>query len=112
MRDCSTLHFAAYLGHRALSNPATSFDGVISQDIPSLFSVCPSHPPEGLTIAYGVHQRYNGARHNPWNEIEGGDHYSRFMFAWGMLLAATKGSPCNEDSKSDNLANSSQSSLR
>jgi hypothetical protein len=44
---------------------------------------------EGLSIAYGVHQRYNGTRHNPWNEIEGGDHYSRSMSAWGMLLAAS-----------------------
>ncbi len=43
---------------------------------------------EGLTIAYGVHQRYNGIKHNPWCEIEGGDHYSRSMSAWGLLLAA------------------------
>jgi hypothetical protein len=44
---------------------------------------------EGLTIAYGVHQRYNGKDHNPWCEIEGGDHYSRAMSAWGLLLAAS-----------------------
>jgi len=41
---------------------------------------------EGLSIAYGVHQRYNPEFHNPWNEIEGGDHYTRSMAAWGMLL--------------------------
>ena len=44
---------------------------------------------EGLSIAYGVHQRYNGTKHNPWNEIEGADHYSRSMSAWGMLLNAS-----------------------
>ncbi len=27
---------------------------------------------EGLSIAYGVHTRYDGKKHNPWNEIEGG----------------------------------------
>lgn len=44
---------------------------------------------EGLSIAYGVHQRYQPEKHNPWNEIEGGDHYSRSMSAWGLMLAAS-----------------------
>jgi len=44
---------------------------------------------EGLSIAYGVHQRYNGTNHNPWCEIEGGDHYSRAMSSWGLLLGAS-----------------------
>lgn len=44
---------------------------------------------EGLSIAYGVHQRYQAEKHNPWNEIEGGDHYTRSMASWGMLLAAS-----------------------
>ncbi|TWT84247.1 hypothetical protein CA13_57230 [Planctomycetes bacterium CA13] len=44
---------------------------------------------EGLSIAYGVHQRYDGSKHNPWCEIEGGDHYSRAMASWSMLLAAS-----------------------
>jgi hypothetical protein len=42
---------------------------------------------EGLSIIRGIHDRYDGARHNPWNEIECGDHYSRAMASWGCLLA-------------------------
>ncbi|WP_223549042.1 GH116 family glycosyl hydrolase [Aestuariivivens sp. NBU2969] len=41
---------------------------------------------EGMSIAYGAHLRYDGKTNNPWNEIEGGDHYTRAMAAWGMLL--------------------------
>lgn len=44
---------------------------------------------EGLSVAYGVHRRYQPHKHNPWNEIEGGDHYSRSMSSWGLLLAAS-----------------------
>ena len=44
---------------------------------------------DGLSIAYGVHQRYQPDKHNPWNEIEGGDHYSRSMASWGLLLAVS-----------------------
>jgi uncharacterized protein (DUF608 family) len=42
---------------------------------------------EGLSIIRGVHDRYDGKRHNPWNEIECGDHYARAMASWGCLLA-------------------------
>ena len=41
---------------------------------------------EGLAIVRGIHDRYNGVQHNPWNEIEGGDHYGRAMASWGCLL--------------------------
>jgi len=44
---------------------------------------------EALTIVRGVHDRYNGAKHNPWNEIECGDHYARAMASWGCLLAVS-----------------------
>ena len=44
---------------------------------------------EALTIVRGVHDRYNGAKHNPWNEIECGDHYARAMASWGCLIAAS-----------------------
>jgi uncharacterized protein (DUF608 family) len=43
---------------------------------------------EALAIIRGVHDRYDGARHNPWNEVECGDHYARAMASWGCLLAA------------------------
>jgi non-lysosomal glucosylceramidase len=43
---------------------------------------------EGLSVVRGVHQRYDPAKHNPWNSILCGDHYSRDMASWGCLLAA------------------------
>jgi hypothetical protein len=42
---------------------------------------------EGLSIIRSVHLRYDGAKHNPWNEVECGDHYARSMSAWGCVLA-------------------------
>ncbi|MDZ4753117.1 MAG: GH116 family glycosyl hydrolase [Phycisphaerae bacterium] len=42
---------------------------------------------EALTIVKAVDQRYDGALHNPWNEVECGDHYARAMASWGVLLA-------------------------
>jgi non-lysosomal glucosylceramidase len=42
---------------------------------------------EGLSIIRGVHDRYDGRRHNPWNEVECGDHYARALASWGCLLA-------------------------
>jgi len=44
---------------------------------------------EGLIIVDGVNKRYDGAKHNPWCEIEGADHYSRSMASWGLLLGAS-----------------------
>ena len=41
---------------------------------------------EGLTLVRGIHDRYDGVKRNPWNEIECGDHYARAMAAWGCLL--------------------------
>ena len=42
---------------------------------------------EGLSVVEGVRDRYDGARRNPWNEVECGHHYARAMSSWGVLLA-------------------------
>ena len=43
--------------------------------------------PEALAICHGVHMRYSPAQHNPFNEIECGDHYARGMASWGVYTA-------------------------
>ena len=42
---------------------------------------------EGLSILRGVDDRYDGRRHNPWNEVECGDHYARALASWGCLVS-------------------------
>jgi non-lysosomal glucosylceramidase len=42
---------------------------------------------EGLSILRGLDERYDGKRHNPWNEVECGDHYARALACWGCLIA-------------------------
>ncbi|ANW95302.1 hypothetical protein AXE80_02925 [Wenyingzhuangia fucanilytica] len=42
---------------------------------------------EGLVVIRSIHDRYNGTKRNPWNEIEGSDHYSRAMHSWNVLLS-------------------------
>jgi len=42
---------------------------------------------EGLAICRGVEDRYQPAKHNPFNEIECGDHYARAMASWGVYTA-------------------------
>jgi non-lysosomal glucosylceramidase len=42
---------------------------------------------EALAIIRAVDDRYDGALHNPWNEVECGDHYARAMAAWGAYQA-------------------------
>ena len=40
---------------------------------------------EALAIVRAVHERYDGTKHNPWNEVECGDHYARALASWGCL---------------------------
>ncbi len=42
---------------------------------------------EGLAVVRGVHERYDGRKHNPWNEVECGDHYARALASWGCFVA-------------------------
>jgi len=42
---------------------------------------------EALVMVRAIHDRYDGARRNPWNEIECGDHYARAMASWGCWIA-------------------------
>jgi uncharacterized protein (DUF608 family) len=42
---------------------------------------------QGLAIERAVHDRYDGSRRNPWNEVECGDHYARSMASYGVFLA-------------------------
>ena len=41
---------------------------------------------EALAICRGIHERYHPSKHNPWNEVECGDHYARAMAAHGVFL--------------------------
>lgn len=43
---------------------------------------------EGMAVERAIHDRYDGSRRNPWNEVECGDHYARAMAAYGVFLAA------------------------
>ncbi|MGN6340343.1 MAG: GH116 family glycosyl hydrolase [Ginsengibacter sp.] len=42
---------------------------------------------EALSIVKSVDKRYSPEKHNPWNEVECGDHYARALASWGVMLA-------------------------
>jgi uncharacterized protein (DUF608 family) len=44
---------------------------------------------EAIAICYGIHKRYHPSKHNPFNEVECGDHYARAMASWGVYTALT-----------------------
>ena len=42
---------------------------------------------EALAICDGIQRRYHPAKHNPFNEVECGDHYARAFASWGVYTA-------------------------
>ncbi len=42
---------------------------------------------EGLELVRAARARYDGARRNPWDEIECGHHYARALSSWSLILA-------------------------
>jgi hypothetical protein len=42
---------------------------------------------EALAICDGIQQRYHPGKHNPFNEVECGDHYARAMASWSVYTA-------------------------
>jgi non-lysosomal glucosylceramidase len=42
---------------------------------------------EGLAVERALHDRYHASKHNPWNEVEWGDHYARSMASYGVFTA-------------------------
>ena len=42
---------------------------------------------EGLVMCRAVHDRYHPSKHNPYNEVECGDHYARALASWGVFTS-------------------------
>lgn len=42
---------------------------------------------QGIGCVRNTRSRFDGARRNPWNEVEAGDHYVRAMASWSVLVA-------------------------
>ncbi|MCA9839277.1 MAG: hypothetical protein KC422_20360 [Trueperaceae bacterium] len=53
---------------------------------------------EGLQLVKTVQDRHDGIRRNPWNEVECGNHYSRSMASWAVLLSLS-GFHCDIDKR-------------
>jgi hypothetical protein len=44
---------------------------------------------EGLAISRAIHDRYDAAFRNPYNEIECSDHYARAMASYGAFISVS-----------------------
>ena len=42
---------------------------------------------EGIACVRNARARFDGARRNPWNEVEAGNHYVRAMASWSVFVA-------------------------
>ena len=42
---------------------------------------------KGLDVVRAARDRHDGARRNPWNDIECGSYYARSMSAWQLVNA-------------------------
>ncbi|MHC4329918.1 MAG: GH116 family glycosyl hydrolase, partial [Planctomycetota bacterium] len=42
---------------------------------------------EALAICDGIQNRYHPSKHNPYNEVECGDHYARAFASWGVYTS-------------------------
>ena len=42
---------------------------------------------EGIVMIRAIHDRYDAAKRNPFNEVECGDHYARALASWGALIS-------------------------
>jgi len=42
---------------------------------------------EALAICDGIQKRYHPSKHNPYNEVECGDHYARAFASWGVYTS-------------------------
>ncbi|OHB68122.1 MAG: hypothetical protein A2V70_13990 [Planctomycetes bacterium RBG_13_63_9] len=74
-----------HLGPKSVRYRNTVWTGIEFQVASGM--ICEGMLTEGLAIVRALHERYDAAKHNPWNLILCGDHYSRAMASWGCLLA-------------------------
>ena len=81
-----------YGGDEALKKGHQHFAGYLNECQPgyewAATSLLMWHGMQDRALAHTrtMHERYNGAKRNPWNEVEWGDHYSRSMASYGVFV--------------------------